>query len=194
MTGNTLKYAALLLTLVLFTSPAAGAPVAGLNLSLPEIIDTALNNSLDLENAELQVIKSERDRLIADRQRLPEVTFNTTYTRMDSDNTGLASIPGFTLPETEADLSVAAQLPLYTGDRISSGYRQASVGYDLSIESRRVALGNLLRDVKIIYYVILSAKEQVEIATEALRVSRQHLKVLRCWRWTALSSPWKRQR
>ncbi len=155
---------------------AASATGQEVTLTLAEVIDTALKNSLDLSNAELDVAKAEQDRLIAGRQRLPEVTFNTTYTRMDQGSTGLASIPGFTLPETEADLSVSAQVPLYTGGRISSGYRQASLGYDLSIESRRAALGDLFRNATISYYGILSAGEQINITEEALRVSRQHLR------------------
>ncbi len=155
---------------------AADATDKKVTLSLTEVIDTALKNSLDLSNAELDVAMAEQDRLIAGRQRLPEVTFNTTFTRMDQGSTGLASIPGFTLPGTEADLSVSAQVPLYTGGRISSGYKQASLGYDLSVESRRAALGDLLRDVTTLYYRILSAGEQIDIAEEALRVSRQHLR------------------
>ncbi len=171
------SFTLLLVLLSIAALPAAvGATGEEVTLTLAEVIDTALKNSLDLSNAELDVAKAEQDRLIAGRQRLPEVTFNTTYTRMDQGSSGLSAIPGFTLPGTEADLSVSAQVPLYTGGRISSGYRQASLGYDLSIESRRAALGDLFRDVTISFYGILSAGEQINITEEALRVSRQHLR------------------
>ncbi len=167
----------MLALLSLTALPAATGTTNGeVTLSLVEVIDAALKNSLDLSNAELDVAKAKQDRLIAGRQRLPEVTFNTTFTRIDQGSTGLASIPGFTLPGTEADLSVSAQVPLYTGGRISSGYRQASLGYDLSTESRRAVLGDLLRDVTVFYYRILSTGEQINIAEEALGVSRQHLR------------------
>jgi outer membrane protein TolC len=145
-----------------------------LELGLTECLQLARENNLDLANAAWEVSKAETQVDIADGSRLPEVQFSTTYTRM-GDESGSA-IPGIEVPDSQADLSLNAAVPLYTGGLLKASGKQARTGLDIARENYRAAQGDLLLETTTAFYQLLRAQQQVLIAEEALDASRRHEK------------------
>ena len=80
-------------------------------LDLARCLRLARENNLDLANAVQEIRKAENSVTMADGARLPEVDLTTTYTRMKEET---AVIPGVEIPDTQADISIGAAMPLYT--------------------------------------------------------------------------------
>ncbi|OGD35474.1 MAG: hypothetical protein A2V45_10980 [Candidatus Aminicenantes bacterium RBG_19FT_COMBO_58_17] len=66
-------------------------------------------------------------------------------------------------------------LPLYTGGRLTSGYRSAKLGYLSSQESSRQTTNETVLNVKRGYYNYLLAKQLVGISEEALNLAEKTL-------------------
>ncbi len=115
-------------------------------ITLPEALTAALKNNLDLANAVLETSKSEKGSKIVDRERLPELSLDGRYTRLDTPAASEIPVPGYSFPESEADLAIVATMPLWTGGRLSSASRQASTGADLAKEAERTTRFDLLLD------------------------------------------------
>ena len=144
-------------------------------LTLEEALDITRSNSLSIANAALEVQKAEKDRSIASRRSLPTLGFDARYTRMDEGSVSGTTIPGFETPNSRADLSLTAFMPLYTGGRLSTGRRQATLGLVLTMEEERAILGDVLLEVAATFYEVQASQELVTIAGEALAASRRHL-------------------
>jgi outer membrane protein len=144
-------------------------------VTLPEALTAALRNNLDLANAVLETSKSEKGREIVDRKRLPELSLDGRYSRLETPEASQIPVPGYSLPDSEADLAFVATMPLWTGGRLSSASRQASRGADLTKEAERSARFNLLLETATAFYELLAAQKLIEISRESLESSRQHL-------------------
>jgi outer membrane protein TolC len=144
-------------------------------ITLPEALTAALKNNLDLANAVLETSKSEKGSKIVDRERLPELSLDGRYTRLDTPEASEIPVPGYSFPESEADLALVATMPLWTGGRLSSASRQASTGADLAKEAERTTRFDLLLETVTAFYELLAAQKLVEISREALESSRRHL-------------------
>jgi len=159
------------LLIIFFITNFANAEA--LELDLSQCLRLAQENNLDLANAVQEIRKAENSLTMADGARLPEVDLTTTYTRMKDE---AAVIPGVDIPDTQADLSIGATMPLYTGGLLKSSRKQARTGLAIAKEEHRVALGDILLETTTLFYQLLGAQHQVHIAQEALDVSRQHEK------------------
>jgi len=72
-------------------------------------------------------------------------------------------------------LSLAFTLPLYTGGRLTSGYRTARLNYLSSHESSRQTTNETVFNVKRGYYNYLLAKQLVGVTDEALNLAEKTL-------------------
>jgi len=164
---------ALLAAIVLSTCPAfAQEAESMIELNLDECLRLARENNLDLANAAEEVRKAEAQVDLADGSRLPEVEFSTTYMRMGDE--AVSAIPGVEIPDSQADLTLSASVPLYTGGLLSAAAGKARTGLDIAHENYRASLGDILLETTAAFYRLLSAQQQVLIAGEALDVSRRH--------------------
>ena len=137
----------LLLVLFLLAPAAAGEeppPGSTITLTFTEALRTALQNNLDLANAGLETEKSEKEKKIVDREQLPALSLDAGYTRLSIPETSDIPIPGFNLPDSEADLSLTATMPLYTGGRLPAARRQATEELDLTKVAERGTRGDIL--------------------------------------------------
>jgi outer membrane protein len=157
--------------------PCRGEEAAGstITVTLHEALVTVLQNNLDLANAVLETSKSEKGRKIVDRERLPELSLDGRYTRLETPEASEIPLPGYSFPESEADLALVATMPLWTGGRLASASRQAATGADLAKEAERIARFDLLLETATAFYELLAAQKLVEISRESLESSRQHL-------------------
>jgi len=163
---------------MLFFSPAAGAAEV-VTLSFPDALAAALANNLVLKNADISSAQSEIDLRIAEGRRLPEVDMSGRYARLELPASSDIPIPGVSFPESEADVSLGATMPLYTGGRIASSLRQAKTGSELSAEAANRTRGDTLLETATAFLELLAAQQFVVIAGESLDSSRRHLRDVR---------------
>jgi outer membrane protein TolC len=149
------------------------APVVTLTLS--GALQTALVGNLALANAALDTSKAEKEKKGVDRARLPEVSLDAGYARLSVPETSDIPIPGFSLPDAEADVSVVATVPLYTGGRLPAARKQAAQGLALIRETERRTQGDILLETATAFYELLAARHFIDIAMEALEGSNGHL-------------------
>jgi len=174
--GSTL---AALLAALLLLPPAAGGeePARGeVTLTLSEALLTSLANSPEVANAAIAAEISEKDRQIADRERLPEVSLDGGYTRLSVPEVSDIPIPGFSIPDEESDVAVAGSMPLYTGGRLASRREQASQGADLARIAEKITRDDTLLETASAFYELLAGQIFVDIAAESLESSNGHLR------------------
>lgn len=170
---------ALLLLVLSLPAPGAadGEPPHGgtVTLTLTEALRTALQNNLDLANAGLETEKSEKEKRIVHREQLPALSLDAEYTRLSLPETSDIPIPGFSLPESEADLSLTATMPLYTGGRLPAARRRATEELDLTKTAERGTRGDVLLETATAFFETLASRKFIEVAEEALDNSTRHL-------------------
>jgi len=163
---------------ILFSSVsghAAGKPVETLTITFDEALATALGNNLGLANAGIEVSRTSKDQAIVDRRRLPEISLDGRYTRLEDPGIAEIPVPGYSIPDSETDLALVAKMPVWTGGRLSTASRQASAGVELTKTAEKIVRQNLLLETATAFYGLLAAQKFVEITGESLASSRQHL-------------------
>jgi outer membrane protein TolC len=166
---------ALLLLLAALSIPVSAGGEEAVTLTLSAALRTALANNLDLANAALETSRAEKEEEIVARKQLPDVSLSAGYTRLEEPEASDFPIPGFTLPDSESDVSATAKMPLYTGGRLKSARESASRGVELTREEERRVRGDLLLETATVFYELRASRRLVEIAAEALESSRRHL-------------------
>ena len=164
-----------LVAALLFSLPSPLFAVESVTLTLEEAFKTALENNLEIANAALGTSIAEQGERIAAGAALPEVTFDGGYTRFDLPDSSDVSLPGYPSPDAEADLSVTAVVPLYTGGRITSGRHRASRALELAREEERAVRQDILLETAVAFYERAAGEILVKTAVEALSNSRRHL-------------------
>ena len=90
-------------------------------------------------------------------------------------------IPGEPPQKVEMDFtrdnqfSVSLSVPLFTGGRLSSGYKQAKYNHLSTEESRRQSEYITVYNTKRAFFGVLLAKEFVKVSDEAVSVAEKHL-------------------
>lgn len=73
-------------------------------------------------------------------------------------------------------MSLNFSFPLFTGGRLTSGYRQASYNYQATQESIKQARQETILNVKQAFYGYLLARKFLEVAEESVSLAEKHLK------------------
>ncbi|MBC7350599.1 MAG: TolC family protein [Candidatus Aminicenantes bacterium] len=76
-------------------------------------------------------------------------------------------------------MSLNFSFPLFTGGRLTSGYRQASYNYQATQESIKQARQETILNVKQAFYGYLLARKFLEVAEESVNLAEKHLKNVR---------------
>lgn len=76
-------------------------------------------------------------------------------------------------------MSLTFSFPLFTGGRLTSGYRQASYNYQATQESIKQARQETILNVKQAFYGYLLARKFLEVAEESVSLAEKHLKNVR---------------
>jgi outer membrane protein TolC len=165
----------LLLLLAAVSLPVVAVGEEVVTLTLSAALQTALANNLDVADAALETARSEKEKEIAVREQLPDVSLRAGYTRLEEPAASDLPLPGFTSPDSDSDVAVTAKMPLYTGGRLKSARKIASSGLELAREDERRTRSDILLETAVVFYELLSSRRLVEIAGEALESSRRHL-------------------
>jgi outer membrane protein TolC len=156
-------------------------------LTLEESIDIALNNSFIIHSAKEGVKAATAQRREALTGFLPK--FNTTYnyTRLNEDPfIRFANLPAplstFIPNGTEIisgtknnyTWSIEARQPLFSGGGIIANYQASKIGEDAARMEETARYQDIVQDVKIAYYNILSARKIMVTARQSVEMLTAH--------------------
>ena len=135
-------------------------------LSLPDVIQQALQANPGQIAQRLEVQRSESEERAARGARMPLIDLSAGATRYGYPTfvysiRSLRSFPPF--DDTIYNYGVALRVPLYAGGKISQGVVLADLGKEISIERERLSAQELTYNVSTVYMKIehLAALEQV---------------------------------
>ena len=155
------------------------------SLTFEEAKEIALDRNRDLEISKLEVKKAE----IAMRESwasfYPSVTLQSSYTR-------LLSVPQFEMPTGDGGTqyislgypdnfrnSLEVTFPIFTFGKRFAAKEIGERARDIQVLQHEANKINLIKDLIIIYYGVVVAKEGFEIAESAIERSEDHLKTAR---------------
>jgi outer membrane protein len=183
-----MKHTALMILACLFvwapgpTAFAQDSPAEKLTLTLDKSIDLALSRNPSYLATQERVTAAESRVRQAASQFFPSLDA-IGQTNLDRKAFSL-EFPSFTGGRPQRvtvdftknyQLTLNMSVPLYTGGRLSAGYRQARYGLQASQESVRQANQETVFNVKQAFFNYLVAQEYVKVAEEALSLAEKTL-------------------
>jgi outer membrane protein TolC len=133
-------------------------------------IETAIHNRPELASAESRKGTAESERSAAAAQRLPSIGFQGMWNQAGRNLPGM--IPAYTY---EVNLS----LPLFTGGRLRAEGRRAQVRVQQAAEEEIDTRNRIAEQVKSSVAEWKAARNEVKVATDALRLAREELDLAR---------------
>lgn len=148
------------------------AEIAGEQLNLVEVANTALTRNQDLQAAQFGLLASANEINRARSGLFPQVGLSGSYTtRNDSPSVNLGLFP-----EQTTDVAVDLNQLIYS-DSVAAG---VTIQRELQ-QSREAELHELRLDVvqaaTTAYYLVLNAQSQLEVQEDNLRISRTNLEL-----------------
>jgi outer membrane protein len=155
-------------------------------LTLEESVKIAMERSLILHSASMEIIGSEFRRKEAITNFLPQWAGQYIYNRYNTPITiGVtqAAIPGAIIP-TSRDIynfNTSLNQPLFTGGLNLANYRSSKLGVDLSKESLETAKRDLVLQVRVGYVTILRAEKFLAVAEQQVKNFEAQLEVTKAF-------------
>jgi outer membrane protein TolC len=157
-------------------------------LTLEESIDIALKNSFIIHSAKEGVKAATAQRREALTGFLPKFNTSYNYTRLNeapfSRFIGLpapfSALNGIELPVGTKDnynWTIEARQPLFTGGGLIANYQASKIGEDAARIEESARYQDIVQDVKIAYYNILSARKIMETARQSVAMLIAHRNV-----------------
>jgi len=162
------------------SSSPAGEPGSA-SLTLQESIEIALQKSPTLQAAQSAIKEAKYRRKAAISDFLPQVSTQYSYTRLDRE-------PYFYIPSiTPSPIQIGSRdaynwsntviQPIFTGGALINNYLLARLGVDTAkVEFERTRL-DLILQVKVSYYAVLTAEKGVEVAEQTVAQLESNLEV-----------------
>lgn len=180
-----IKYTAsflIVFTLILVVLPDKISAHAAEILSLQECIDIALKQSLTIHSARESVAAAEAMKKEAFTAFLPKFSTSYNYTKLNEAPTfffpGVPPlVPPFLLTTGTRDnysWTVEAKQILFSGGGILAQYKARSLETDIAKMEEIAAIQNIIRDVKVAYFLILKAEKILEVARQSLKQLKAH--------------------
>jgi outer membrane protein len=175
-------------------SPATGAPqgftsptydASSTPLSLKESIEIALQKSPTIQSAQSAIKEAQYRRLGAVSDFLPQVNMQYTYTRLDKT-------PYFYYPppinttvtagsKDNYNWNTSVTQPVFAGGALINSYLLAKIGVDSAKVELEKTKRDLVLQVKIAYYGVLTAEKGVEVAQQAVAQVESHYTVAKAF-------------
>ncbi len=152
-------------------------------LTLKESIGIALQKSPTLQSAQSAIKEAEYRRRAAFSDFLPQVNMQYTYTRLEKAR--FVVIPP-NPPQTIGDKdnynwSTSVSQPVFTGGALINSYLLAKIGVDSAKVTVEQTMRDLVLQVKVAYYTVLTAEKGVEVAQQALQQVESHYTVAKAF-------------
>ncbi|HWN93483.1 MAG TPA: TolC family protein [Methylomirabilota bacterium] len=157
-------------------------------LSMADALDMALQQNstirkgrADLEASHGIVVQT---RAIA----LPKLAISSSYSANEEDSTdrlqGTVSVPGvtninfadtFDYADQRWSAGIRIMQSIYEGGRINAALRSARLTREHALLSHQTVIADALRDVRVAYYNVLSAQQQITVQEASLNLLQQEL-------------------
>ncbi|MEW6608240.1 MAG: TolC family protein [bacterium] len=148
-------------------------------LNLERSVEIALANNHGLLSASKKVASAKEKVWEAKTGFYPIFSLSSSYTRLNEATT--VDFQGRSMALSDEGISEAKgiiQQPLFTGGKISSGYKLAKANYEAAKYEYEMVKNELILEVKSAYFGILKALKFQQIAQEAVEQVQAHLKVV----------------
>lgn len=157
-------------------APASAQAVMPATLDLRTAIDLALRNNYAIRSAREQI--RQQDGLIVEvqAQRIPNASVSSAYTRQDKSLVQSFG-PGTPLPADDNwNISLTVRQNLFAGGGIDASVKSQRLARDAALLSLQAAINTALAQVRVNFYGVLLAREQIRVQEENLRLLREELK------------------
>jgi len=159
-------------------------------LTLPQIIDIALSNNPNLQQAAHRMAKAKAMKNLADTAFWPMVGFYTEYTQGDAPSAYLfKTIDQRKLPRNvnfndpgwfeNFETGIQARMNLFNGGKDYLGLQMAKQGVDISELDRQSIANDLTAQVITAFYDVLAAEDFVAIAETSVDTVSEQLRIIR---------------
>jgi len=149
-------------------------------LTLKESIGIALQKSPTLQSAQSAIKEAQYRRRGTVSDFLPQVTMQYSYTRLDK--APYFSAPPL-IPATQIgtrdiyDWTTSVTQPVFTGGALINSYLLAKIGVDIAKVEFEQTKFDLVLQVKVAYFAVLTAEKGVEVAEQAVQQLESHYTV-----------------
>jgi outer membrane protein len=152
-------------------------------LTLKESIGIALQKSPTLQSAQSAIKEAEYRRRAAFSDFLPQVNMQYTYTRLDrAPIITVPPAPPVTVGTTDNyNWSTSVTQPVFTGGALINSYLLAKIGVDSAKVTLEQTKRDLVLQVKVSYYAVLTAEKGVEVAQQAVAQLESHYTVAKAF-------------
>ena len=156
-------------------------------ISLNEAIKIAVTNNFLIKEANENLKGANEERKSALADFFPKLSAGYSYTRLNEapamDFPSIA-LPGFTIPGMEVALgddemykwNLTLTQPLFTGFAIFNKHRMAKLGVDIKELNRKLAILDVVKNVKKAYFSVLMAGKFAKVADDAVTNLKSHEK------------------
>ncbi|MDZ7830810.1 MAG: TolC family protein [Desulfobacterales bacterium] len=159
-------------------------------LTLPQVIDIALSNNPNLQQAAYRVAKARAMKDLADTAFWPMVGVYTEYTQGDAPSAYLfKTIDQRKLPRNvnfndpgwfeNYETGIQARMNLFNGGKDYLGLQMAEQGLDISELDRQSVANDLTAQVITAFYDVLAAEDFVAIAETSVDKVSEQLRIIR---------------
>ncbi|MFW5991562.1 MAG: TolC family protein [Halanaerobiaceae bacterium] len=159
-------------------------------VSLHQLLEAGYRNNFSLKESRLEREMAEVDQTIARRAIYPEVSLNSSYTKLDQGQeifnpeelTNFPHIDEDNLmvegPDEVYNTGLSLQQPIYMSGKLGTGIDIAGKGLELARAREEMTAEEVLLEIIQAYFNVLMAREQVEIEEQALETVREHKKTV----------------
>ncbi len=181
MNGSSFKAFLLTACTVLLISPSQG--YGGSSdigqptqlLSLDKVLEMALSNSKLIREAASIYSGAVEEKRSAFADFLPKLSTSYSYTKFEDQP--YIMFTDIKVPLNATDLygwNVTAVQPIFTGYALSTKYEMAKLNIDLKEVEKRLAILDVTRSVKTVYYNVLLAQKTLAVADDAVENLDSH--------------------
>jgi len=161
------------------TTPSAGGEQRSAPLTLKESIGIALQKSPTLQAAQSAIKEARYRRLGTVSDFLPQVNMQYSYTRLDKAPTmTIPPNPPFTIgTKDNYNWNTSVTQPVFTGGALINSYLLAKIGVDSAKVEFEQTKFDLVLQVKVAYYAVLTTEKGLEVAEQAVAQLDAHYTV-----------------
>ncbi len=147
------------------------AALAGEKLTIAKCVDDALQKNELIKISEYGILKAHGVRNEMFGHFFPSVSVYASYTKMPK----VPSFGGFSMGSEDNYLArISATQPVFAWGKILNGYRMARCGERLAEANLEKTRGNVVFNVKKLFYTVILSKRLFEISKETKDVMKDH--------------------
>ena len=151
-------------------SPAPQQPVPD-SLDLPTAIGFALKNNFSIRQARERIRQQDGVVIEVSARTIPNVSADAVYQRNDREISN-----GFPASDRTWQIGLTASQVIYAGGAVTSAVKGTKLAREAALLDLQVAINEALLQVRVSFYRVLLAREQIKVQESNLDLLQQQLK------------------